>query len=392
MEKDSLKANIQALNQTNDAYINLSKDGTPLDSSITSDVYDFNIEKTILNDKITLSLNHSIIDTTLDFKDDNPIYLGANTYYKKTRENVTTLKAIYENKIENHNIFSGVDIRRKDIDFKNTNQEYDLQTVSSIYFQDEYWLNDKSILTFGLKYYKSANNGQIADAYGNTLRLGHIYNNDNFTFKTYYSDTDMMNEPYLVTSTYGNPSLKKMSVRLISHETAYKTTNSKTSLKLGKSDLIDSLFYNPFTQQVENLSEELIFNYAVFSHEYHILNFKNFFSAFYSYRDNIPILGRYDYRGAQVRTTYINGLSTLFSELIYRQNDETEKDFYDLSLGWKYKIKKDFIFSIKGENILNKSYSSKFDVLVNPLINTTTTPIYSQNTAQRYLIGVEFLF
>ena len=133
------------------------------------------------------------------------------------------------------------------------------------------------------------------------------------------------------------------------------------------------------------------FNYAVLSNEYHVLDFKNFFSMYYSYRDKIPTLGKYDYKGAQLRTTYIYGLSTLFSEIVYRQNDETKKDFYDLSLGWKYKVKKDFTISLKGENILNKSYSSKFDVLTAPGA-TTTMPLYSQHTAQRFLIGIEYLF
>lgn len=401
-EKDNLKINLQVSKQKSDAFINLSKDATPLNSNIKNDIYNFNIEKTFLNDKITLSLDHSIIDTILNFNDDNTIVtyssVNYNSLYKDTRENVTTLKAIYENKISNHTIFSGFDYRRKDIDFKsikygNTsiNQSFDLQNIYSLYFQDEYWLGDNSILTFGYKFTKEQNNGGIKDENGKTLRVGHIYTNKDFTFKTYYSDTDMLTEPYLITSTYGNPNIKKMSVKLLSHETIYEKGNSKTSLKLGISKLIDSLYYNPFTTKIDNMSNTLGFNYAVLSNEYQVLDFKNFFSMFYSYRDKIPVLGKYDYKGAQLRTTYINGLSTLFSEIIYRQNDESKKDFYDLSLGWKYKVKKDFIFSLKGENILNKAYASKFDVLVNPG-GISTQPLYSTHTAQRFLIGIEYLF
>ncbi len=397
-EKKDLKLNVQVLKQKNDAFINLSKDATPLDSSIENSIYDFNIEKMVLNDKVTLSFNHSIIDTILDFKDDNAIVSTENSLYKNTRENVSTLKAIYENKIKNHNIFAGFDYRRKDIDYKtikygNTNitQDFNLQNIYSLYFQDEYWLNNNSILTFGYKFTKSENNGGIDNEYGDTLRVGHIFTNDNFTFKTYYSDTDMLSEPYLITSTYGNSNIDKMSVKLLSHETIYEKGNSKTSLKLGVSKLIDAVAYADSFGVVVNTPTKMDFNYAVLSNEYHVLNFKNFFSMFYSYRDKIPTLGKFDYKGAQLRTTYINGLSTLFSEIVYRQNDETEKDFYDLSLGWKYKIKKDFIFSLKGENILNKSYSSKFDVLTSPGATTTNT-LYSQHTAQRFLIGVEYLF
>lgn len=397
-EKENLKVNIQVSKQKNDAFINLSKDATPLDSSITNDIYDFNIEKTILNDNVTLSLNHSIIDTILDFKDDNAIVSTENSLYKNTTENVSTLKAIYENRIGNHNIFAGIDYRRKDINYKtikygttNINQSFDLQNIYSLYFQDEYWLNSNSILTLGYKFTKAENNGGIKDEYGNTLRVGHIFTNNDYTFKTYYSDTDMLSEPYLITSTYGNSNINKMSVKLLSHETIYEKGNSKTSLKLGISKLVDAVAYANSFGVVVNTPSTMDFNYAVLSNEYHILNFKNFFSMFYSYRDKIPTLGRYDYKGAQLRTTYIYGLSTLFSEIVYRQNDETKSDFYDLSLGWKYKIKKDLILSLKGENILNKSYSSKYDVLTSPGA-ITTQPLYSQHTAQRFLIGVEYLF
>ena len=399
-EKNDLKLNFQVSKQKNDAFINLSKDATPLDSNIQNNIYDINIEKTILNNKVTLSLSHSIIDTILDLKDDNNIIGTDNSLYKNTRENVSTLKAIYENRIRNNTIFSGFDYRRKSINFKDyfygttaQKQNFDLQDIYSIYFQDEYWLKNNSILTFGYKFTKSQNNGNVADEYGNTFRVGHILINDNFTFKTYYSDTDMLSEPYLITSTYGNPNINKMSVKLISHETIYETENSKTSIKLGKSKLIDAVGYSDTFKVVGNLPVTMDFNYAVFSNEYHILNFKNFFSAFYSYRDNIPVLGRYDYRGAELKTTYIIKNSTLFSELIYRQNDETNSDYYDLSLGWKYKVKKDFILSLKGENILNKSYSSKFEIWNDPTnFANGTTPLYSSHTAQRFLIGVEYLF
>ena len=398
LEKDSLKINFQVLKQQNDAFINLSKDATPLDSEIKNSIYDFNIEKAILNNKVNLSFNHSIIDTIFDFNDDNIIVNTDNNFYKNTRENVSTLKAIYENRVGNHSIFSGFDFRRKDIDFKNLRygsteqiQNFNLQNIYSLYLQDEFWINDNSIFTLGYKFTKADNNGNIEDEYGNTFRVGYILTKNNFTFKTYYSDTDMLSEPYLITSTYGNSNIDKMSVRLLSHETIYETINSKTSLKLGKSKLIDAVAYSDTFGVVGNVSNSMNFNYAVFSNEYHILNFKNFFSAFYSYRDRIPNVGRNDYRGAQVRTTYINGKSTLFSELIYRQNDETNSDFYDLSLGWKHKIKNNFIFSLKAENILNKAYSTSFDVLVNPL-GTATMPLSSTNTAQRFLVGVEYLF
>jgi hypothetical protein len=243
-----------------------------------------------------------------------------------------------------------------------------------------------------MKYSKSENNGNIKDENAQNYRLGYTHLIDAFTFKTYYSNTDMLNEPYLFTSTYANKDLKKMTVKLLSHETSYQTENSKTSLKLGISKLIDAIAYSSDYGVVVNIPNSMDFNYAVFSTEYHILNFKNFFSAYYSYRDNIPGIGKYDYRGGQLRTSYITGASTLFSEIIYRQNDESKKDFYDLSLGWKYKVKKELTLSLKGENILDKGYSTKYSILEDPTNPNNKTSIYSNNTAKRFLIGVEYLF
>lgn len=149
--------------------------------------------------------------------------------------------------------------------------------------------------------------------------------------------------------------------------------------------MIDTIAYNPFSGKVENLSNRMDFNYFVFSDTYQVLNFKNFFSAYYSYRDNIPFVGRYDYKGAQLRTTYNLDKSTFFSEIVYRENDENKKDYYDLSLGVKYKYQKNITLSLKGENILDKSYSTRFDL-------STSTPIYSQHIPRRYLIALEYNF
>lgn len=398
-EKDDLKLNFHALSQKADAYVNLSKDATPLDSSIKTDTYNINLEKSFLNNHGRFSIDHSLINTVLDFKDDNPIISTYKNFYQDTQENVTTIKTTLEDSLGNHNIFSGFDIRRKDINFKTIkkdnlyfNEEFDLQTIYSIYLEDEYWINNNSIFTFSTKYSKADNNGSVKDDNAHNFRLGHIYTLDSFTFKTYYSNTDMLNEPYLFTSTYANKDLRKMTVKLLSHETSYKTENSKTSLKLGVSKLIDAITYSSDYGVVVNIPNRMDFNYVVLSNEYQVLNFKNFFSFFYSYRDEIPGIGKYDYRGGQLRTMYKYGAANLFSELIYRQNDESKKDFYDLSIGCRYKIKKDFTLMIKGENILNKGYSTKYNILVDPTNPNSKTSLYSNNSAKRYLIGIEYLF
>lgn len=402
IEKDTLKFTAQAKKEDSDAYINLSTDGTPEDSSIKTTLYDFNLEKKLFSEKVLVSLNHSIIDTTVNLNDDNDFTLfgkAYNSYYEDLRENVTTFKTTFEDRFGNHNIFAGFDVRNKDLNYKlikegNTTvtKDFDLQTVYSTYFQDEYYLTNNQMLTFGYKYYMAENNGGVKNYHGDTIRFGHILTNENFTFKTYYSDTDMFNEPYLINSTYGNLNITPMSVRLLSHEIIYEKGASKTALKLGLSKMIDTVAYNT-TLQVQNISNTMDFNYAVLSNEYQIGHFKNFLSMYYSYRDNIPVLGKYDYKGAQLRTTYNLENLSLFSEIVYRQNDETMSDYYDLSLGAKYKVRKNLSLSVKGENILDKSYSSKFDVLINPTNpGLGTTPIYSQHTAKRFLVGLEYLF
>ena len=396
-EKNDYRINAQVRQEDNDAFINLSQDATPLDSKIETNYYNLNLEKTLLNDTIRVSLDHAHIDSIYDFKDDNPIIplVGStyNSYYRHTKENVTTAKVIYENKIGDNNIFAGFDVRNKDIDFKkftydttNATVNLDNQRVYAGYFQDEYWLTNNSILTLGVKYFKVENNKSIKDDSGNILRVGHIYTTENFSFKTYYSDTDMMTEPYLFIEPFGNSTLKKMTVKLLSHETSYETQNYKISLMLGDSQLEDALLFNKAAGVVINSPQVIDYQYAVLSNTFHILNFKNFFSLFYAARSNIPAVGRYDYQGAQFRTTFSKGNANYFTEIIYRRNDETVKDFYDLSLGVKYHVNKDLSFMLKGENILDKSYSSKY------VVTGTPSSIYTQQTPHRFLIGLEYLF
>ena len=139
LEKDDLKLNFHALSKKSDAYVNLSKDATPLDSSINTDAYSINLEKSFLHGHGKFAIDHSLINTILDFKDDNPIISTYKNFYQDTQENVTTIKTTLEDVIGNHNIFTGFDIRRKSIDFKTIkkdnlyfNEEFDLQTIYSI--------------------------------------------------------------------------------------------------------------------------------------------------------------------------------------------------------------------------------------------------------------------
>lgn len=402
VQKDTLKLNVQVLKNENDAFINRSLDATPLDSYMKEEYFNINLEKTFYDNTLQFYLDHTLINSEYSFVDDNnfsPFFAGKD-YESKLQENVTTFKMVHENDYGQHHIFTGIDFRNKAWKFKALSLDnvplpqsgFDNQQVVSVYFQDEYWLTDNSIFTFGAKYSDVKNNGGINSDNGKNIRIGHILTTDRFTFKTYLNDASMMIEPYLITSNYGNKSLEKEQIKLISHETSYETESNKASIMFGYSHIDDAIMYNYSTGKVFNVPTTIRYKYIVLRDEFQILNLKNHISFFMSQRRDVPVVDVLDYRGGTLRTLYTLNEFDLFSEFVYRKNDESSTSFYDLSLGIKKEIYKDLLLSFKGENILNKAYATNFNILSDPTDITSNTTISSEHTPKRFLIGLEYRF
>ena len=403
LQKDDFLINLHYLEKENDTYINRSLDATPEDSLMTEKFYSINFEKNILGDYLKLHIDYNHLDSNYSFRDDNGFIPGnplSNTYNSKFDEDVTTVKFLYERDYKNHALFSGIDYRKKEWSYRQhqlgpitiPSSNYDEQNLYSIYFQDEYELSDHSILTFGYKRTEVENNGGIKDQDANNFRVGHIYTTDAFTFKTYYNDSKMTVEPYLISSNYGNSNLEPERIQLFSHETSYETASNKASIMLGYSHIHDAIMYNYTTSRVYNESGPIYYKYAVFRDEFQVLDFKNYFSFFISQRKKVPTVNQLDYRGGTLRTFYTYEGFDLFSEVIYRKNDESKENYFDLSLGFKKELYKDVRLSFKAENILNDSYATTFNILRDPNNVLSSDQIQSEHSPKRFLISLEYRF
>ena len=94
---------------------------------------------------------------------------------------------------------------------------------------------------------------------------------------------------------------------------------------------------------------------------------------------------------AFVRSLNTIGKFDIFNEIVYNRNNTTNKNYYDYSAGIKYNHSREFIFSIKGENIFNKGFEESY-FRIDPDTGTLDEPLLLSPIEQRFYLTLEYLF
>ena len=399
---------LEVIKQNKDSFLDTSIDDTPTKADVDTDFIHLGYDGKVSNLYFLFNVDYKL--TKSDFKDDveakeeynylYPIYSQVSTmesylynselkYRYKTDKNIliTGLKYRYK-------IFNYLDLTRNGQDLPKTGN--DKQLVSSIFFENQYFIKDNSIFNFGSMYSKVRNNNSKQQDNIFMFRLGNTYVTSKWIFKTIVGHTEFSIDPYLVNSTdffIEDETVKKTKENLIYENISYKDGNNKYELLLLYAELKDMLFPN-----FENM--ELLYNYKNSVKVYNFLlnwtfDYNRFDKLFISF--GYKKMGNFPKPYAKKDDKFFNVIRGLnnykkyifFNELI--STIDNDKLYLIYNCGVKYNIKRDLILSFKGENILNKA--EKQDYFSS---NPETLEIESVNKIspidRTFIVSLEYLF
>ena len=351
-----------------DIYMGMSHDALPDDGEMITKDFFVDVTKYFLDDK-SLKTNISYDVNNLDNKEINqegmsffPIRgvkeVDKDLKFTKVKASVTKTFEYKDN-----NFLAGVSAsEKKYTKGKNTNSDFDKETINSLVFQDDYKLTDNLILIGNAKFdtYKRA--GFLEDFSEELYRIGAIYTPfENFGLKTFYTKTYLPPSFFDIEFAFLDKNLDIQKYKFYTVEAVYTTQNSKIGVIYHDVKIDDFIYLEP-TIGFMNIDHTIETTGYIFSYEYLFEDANkiqlNYYTTTLSETLNNSSKGGYlKYMGEYGKFEY-------FTSVIYK-NAYSYKDIkvdasYDLSLGVAYNINKNLKVSLKGENLLDNSTESLY--------------------------------
>ncbi len=372
---------------------------------------------TWLDKKLSLSIDYIHLNATQSKSDDEPIVDDAKIenfkipiydLYVKNSDYAFSALAKYKDSYKNHNLLIGTYYKHKGfknkeigvkikssthndlIKFKidNFSLPYDGEDIYGLFFQDSYALSDNQMLIAAFKYdiididKTKANKENL---YFN--RLGYIYNNKNFTFKSYYTLYRLSFEPFVYFYSKNPSKIKNQKNENMFLEFAWRRDNLKYNLNLFASKESDKILLDYSNSLKPYYKKGVSFST---SYEYDLLN-RIEGSVFIANER----LDSFDYNdvfyGANIKLLNTFGKFDLYNEIIYRGGYDGLSDGYDYNFAVTYRVNRDFSIYAKGENVFNsaiktryhkKSFNMSKDYIFDPI----------SVSSQRFMLGMEYRF
>ena len=374
-----------------DTYMGNSTDIIPDEGEIESEDFFINVNKYFLNDKsikASFSANYNynkieeenseglLIFPVVDFNnivETIPTQLNENV--KFTQVNALLSKELNYN---NHNILAAINIKHQEYDVKNRktlnlfNEETDHsispnefsdfseETVYSLLFQDDYKVNEKLFFVGNIKFDQYQRDKNTENFNEKLFRAGIIYTPyKNFGIKSFYTQTYLPPTFYNVDfeSQYSTE-LKSQEYDIFTMEGVYTTEKSKLS----------TIYYDIKTEGIMYLSPTGFINVPntiktrgiSFNYEYFFSNKEKLQFFYYTAWQDYDTKDTND--GALIKYFGSYDKFDYFTSLIYRDSFAYEnvsiKKSFNFSLGTTYNYSDTLSFSLKGENLFDKSTGS----------------------------------
>jgi len=321
--------------------------------------------------------------------------LGANTFDGKYKNSTYGAELTYKRTIGNNNITAGVKGRYKRLDsFTKNGQDalvspFTAEKVASIFFQDQYALDDKQLLTLGISYNHISRNGSVENDDLLQLRLGYIYNSDHWSYKAYLYRTQFALEPlvrYLDPSSYQDVS--PQTTVGISQEVSYHQEKYNLRLMLNLFQDEDGIVQN----DIIDPSGDTKYFFTTFNYDYNFdRNNKIDLQVYYAkYKDIFNLDELEDISG------YLSFINTyknfdFYNGVVWHRNSIDWKDYFDLTSSVSWNIDEDLTLTLKGDNLLNKAKES--DLLrIDPVRGSVLEPLKISPIDQRITIELEYMF
>ncbi|MBP1681488.1 MAG: outer membrane protein [Proteobacteria bacterium] len=361
-------------------YTGYSLDAIPSSGKNLSKDFFIDITHSFLEDK-SLKANLSVDINDRSYEEENTdagfyiVPIGF-TFPRHFNEDLRFIKTnAYLSKsinFENNALIAALNVKNKTYDVQNreSNQNsaigqyntFDEETTSSLLLQDNYKLTDTLILVANAKLDHYTRSGYLEDTSETLLRVGAIYTpTENFGFKSFYTQTALAPSFYNIDyAAQSNPNLKSQQYNFYTLEAVYTQGNSKFGVTFDHVEIEDFLYLTPIG--FINVDHKIKTDGFLFDYEYSFSDRDklrlNYYTSTLSETINNATKGGYiKYMGGYQKFDY-------FTSLIYRNGyqylDLDIPDSFDVSLGLTYHVTKDLSYSIKANNILDKSTKSLF--------------------------------
>ncbi|AHJ11848.1 TonB-dependent receptor plug domain-containing protein [Sulfurospirillum multivorans] len=385
ISNETTKINMGYTDVSKNNYAGLAFDATPNSGKSLSKDFFVDVTHSFLEDK-SLKANLSVDVNDRSYEEENTqgiaiVPLITFSQYgpsgpKRYSEDLRFIKTnAYLSKsfdVEDNSFIAAVNVKNKTYDVQNresnTNSsighfsDFDEETISSLLFQDSYQLRDDLILVANTKLDYYDRNAYLKDSSETLLRVGAIYTpTDNWGFKSFYTQTALApsfyNVDYADTS---KPALTSQQYYIYSLEGVYTQGNSKFGVTFDHVEIDDFLYLSPIG--FINIDHRIKTNGLLFDYEYSFSQrdkiHLNYYTSTLSETINNSTKGGYvKFMGGYQKFDY-------FTSIIYRNGYEylglDIPDSFDMSFGVTYHVTKDLSYSLKANNILDRSTQSLY--------------------------------
>lgn len=403
LKKENHNILLTALTQSRDTFIGVSIDGSPTSSYMDSDYIHIGYDTKTDNFSYLLTVSNSKNNAVMT-DDVNPAIFIA-TAQTKTEASVITGEIKYNLNTSENKLTTGVKYRLKEYKFDISSfngsstppDSNDLQTVSTIFLENQYFIKENSIITTGAQYSEVRNNYSIQDDDLIMYRLGHTYTTDKLTFKTIGGHYESTLEPYLINSTTflssPNEQYKVQETDVLLENIIYEIDNNKYELILDYTISKNNLFPDMANYgKLVSYDKDVIMKgiNTRLTHKYNQYD-KLFLDFGYRVLDPLPEYGVYKTYFAVIRNINTYKKFDIFNEVVFFQDNIDKKDFYDYSAGARYHYSRDLTISLKGTNLLDKAKETSY-TRIDPNTFTQLEPLTISPIDKKVMLTMEYTF
>lgn len=384
---------LQVMKKETDSLAGLSWDATPLASQIDyMNVHmDYGLQ---LSEFWKVQFAYDWLEMDTEQADELPLIFFVpgfgNPLHANYKNSTYSGELTYKNTLGNHRITTGIKGRMKHLDSFTVKGKgkvptaFDEENVLSLFFQDQYMLTDRQLLTFGINYGRYIRNGPVEDDDLIQLRLGYIYSGDEWSYKAYVSRIMFTLDPY---SRYLN-SLAPADPQVTSgftHEIAYTTDNNYFRLIMMAMEDEDGVVLSIGPDNTK-------YYFTMLNDEYTFNNDnKVSLQLFYGYYEDIF---QYDHmEGYGGYLSFINSYESLdfYNNIIWQKYSIDNVNSFEWTSSISWEATQNLTLTLKGENLLNKAEKSDI-IRINPLSGTLSSPLSYQLTDRRIMLELEYTF
>jgi len=400
IKDDTQSFHLQLLKKNTDSLAGASWDATPLKSKM--DYLNLHMDYSLnFWQYYKFTISYDYFKTDFDQEDDYPLMYIIGKGHDKLKGDATTntitTELSYSRDFENNYFLAGIKGRYKKLSDLNLDDEdvstgiFNLERILSIFVQDQYILTSNSLLSFGMSYNYIKRNSQIPNDNLWQMRLGYIYSDESFKYKTYIYRTSFAIEPMSRSFLYyENDDIKPQTTFGITQEFGYKYQNQKLRLCL-------IYMHDKYSlMQVGDLSSNQNTEYFISIFEYNYkydVNNKMMLQVEYARYNEIYDLDKLD--DFSVYLSLYNRFAKLdfYNGFVYRINSVDWKNYIDWTSTISYDINENLTITIKGDNILNKAKKTRlyrFDPTKSPV--SDMEPLNISPIDRSFSINLEYTF